>query len=1120
MVELISDRVAVGRRYVRAVDLARDHGDPAALEGYVVTPSARDTLQRLVRGLAPTSTQRAFRVTGSYGSGKSSFGVMLAQLFAEDAMGGPARELATRAGLPMDDRPAYRPVVLVGRRTSLADELLRTIGNDAEDHGWRELVQCADELRAARTRGDRDIRQVLELLEKWGRRSRTDNGAGIILLIDEMGRFIEFAATNPALEDPSLFQQLAERCGGPGDHLAVVVFLHSHFTDYVAGLGGWFEGEWARSAERYEELAFHEPAEQALFLLAKALRPTVAHSRAVGAGMRVLYAEALSRGVYSTSDRALDKAAPNLFPLHPAVVACLSASSRRLGQNERSVFSFLQSHEPAGLQRHLASTEYGTGGIYRTDSLYDYLAGQGSLRFRSQDRERRWHLALDAMALAGDLEPLAQRVLRTLALLVTLEPLPGLGSTADTIAWCLGDSLETVQFSLDRLIERGLVHRRARGDYSLWSNSSVDLEGWLERAKAVVPAPRKIDIELMAGTSRRRMVAHRHYHQTGHQRTFIVTVGMDAPLPADVDGAILIVPLHPGEDEDRTRAEIIERSATAGPLRIYNLYRLIPSDLVSAHELALWTWVRENCAELRVDDLARGEVDRRIAAAQAGLEGLLTPLARGSHEIAGVWFQSGRELKVADRRALSALLSETCDRAFSEAPILRNELINRPMISKAVAAARTKLLELMITKSAESYLGLNGAPPERTIYLSLFLDSGLHREEGGDYAFREPPEDDPRNWRPTWDRIGQLLRTRESLRFDELMAELARPPYGLRAGPALPLLVAYILVNRRRIALMERGSFQPEFTSAHFMRLAKTPANFSLRAVTEEDERQEVLGAICNRVSIWKADERPEPFLTSVVEALYQWFNNLPDFSKRTTTVGPLAREVRSIMRKAQEPVTLLFQALPRTCGCMREDNTINTQEFAERLDIALCEITEAGPRLASLVRAAVLDAFSTRSVTDLRRQIELDYGPHLLLLREYRLRAFVERTLNASLEEPAWLDSVASLLLGKRLASWDDHSLDKFTFEVRELAQRLARWLALARVGHAGRLPVAGIHLTSSDGAERSFYIQRRPAAPGRVDAIKVVREALGNRPDADLILAELLVEITGSNTKENADG
>ncbi len=48
----IADRVTLSRRYVRSTDIARDLTDPNALDGYVVTASARSALQRLVEGLS------------------------------------------------------------------------------------------------------------------------------------------------------------------------------------------------------------------------------------------------------------------------------------------------------------------------------------------------------------------------------------------------------------------------------------------------------------------------------------------------------------------------------------------------------------------------------------------------------------------------------------------------------------------------------------------------------------------------------------------------------------------------------------------------------------------------------------------------------------------------------------------------------------------------------------------------------------------------------------------------------------------------------------------------------------------------------------------------------------
>lgn len=1119
MGKMIADRVAIARRYVRAVDLARDYADPSALEGYVLTPSARDALIRIVRGLAATSTQKAFRVTGPYGCGKSSFGVLLAQLFHTHSVDQRAAALARSAEAVEEDLPNYQPLVIVGRRTSITDELLHAIlrlSSDTGDRPSAEFNARATMLITERSAGNRDIGPALDLVSSFAAELH-DAGSGLLLLVDEMGRFIEYAAANPAGEDPSVFQQLAERAGGNAKGLAVVAFLHNRFADYVVGLGEWMEGEWSRSGERYEELAFQEPAEQSLFLLADALQSTRKHAAAVTAAAASLYDDARKRGVFPSSAASMKRASASLYPLHPATIAALVACSRRLGQNERSTFSFLQSYEPAGLQRYMGETAYGPDEWYRLDRLFDYLAAQGDVRFRSPDKERRWHLALDALALAADLDETSLAALKALAILSVLEPLPGLSADAGTIAWTLGRAESDVLTSLGTLMARGLIHRRAgRQDFSLWSSSSVDLEDWLQQARAALPQPKRLSDVLLSSLTGRPIIAHRHYQETGTLRTFSVVVGQESAA-GNGDGCISIVPLYPDEDHGARLVELKNLSRQNGGLHLLNLRRVLPADLALAHDLSLWMWVRENCPELRIDDLARGEVQRRITNAQTALEGLLSPLSRPDSADNGTWIQNGEILQVPDRRLLSRLLSDTCDTEFDKSPILKNELINRSKLSTAIAAARMRLLERMLSASEQAYLGLDGAPPERTIYLSLFHLSGLHRESKGTFGFHPPTGDDPMRWSPVWRRIGDLLEKRGSMRFDELSMELASPPYGLRAGPAMLILTAFMLANKRSVAIMERGTFQPELTPAHFMRLAKNPTHFALRHVGHAGERQQVLEALSSRLGIWPEGQRPEASIKPLVQGIFGWFNKLSDYSSKTASVSPLARDVRSVLRKAREPIDLLFVDLPRTCGALDEHGKVDADQLVEKLDLALTELSDAEPKLRRQVEAATLDAFTVRKISDLRDQIRLDYGPHLLQLRDYRLRSFVDRVMKDEMDELAWLDSIASLLAGRRLSSWDDQALDRFTFETRDLAQRLARWLALARVTAAQRSTVAGVHLTSTDGSEKTIFVRRSGEAHGRSEVLQTVRGILAGRTDADVILAELFAELAETPAEED---
>ena len=1102
----IASRITIRRRYVRSVDLARDVDDPEALDGYVVTSSVREAATRVLAGLSAESRQRAFRVVGPYGAGKSAFGVFLAQLLRERGSGHAMELLAEATGSSVEV-PPWRPIIVSGRRVSFTRELLRVVSGQC---GVIEGATFAD-LRAKAKQmlqqdGMLDVLGVTSLLTAMAAETRLRTGDGLLLLVDEMGRFLEYAAANMGNEDPSIFQAVAEISGGrAGANVAIVGFLHHRFVDYVAGMGGWIEAEWSRSSERYEELPFDGSIEQSLFMLAHAIEPTLGHSPTVRRQAKRLYGEAADRGVFAVPRQEITQIALDLYPLHPAAVVTLAWAIRRFGQNERSLFSFLQSLEPASVRRFAHSTEYDATNWYLVPSVFDHLAStmRDSL---VGDRMRRWSLAFDALAAAADLADDYRQVLKTVALIAILEPLPGLAANAGTVAWSLSVDEAHVQTILDELAKRNMIYRRPyRGDYSLWSSSSVDLSHWLDEARTRIRAPERIeDISTLLTTSR-PVVAHRHYHQTGTLRTFQVLLWSRGHIgERSADGLILVAPVYPGED----RTTVLGDAAKAvedDPLALVCARAVVPEDLKWAYELAIWSWVRDNCRELRVDELARTEVTERIAAADRAMTRATALLSSASSTREETWWYAGEPVAV-PREGLSALLSNICDRAYDRAPVLKNELINRTKLSTAVASARTRLLDRMLTSTGLTDLGMDGAPPERTIYLSLFHASGIHQEGArAKYSFRAPPSEDPCRWGPVWERIAALLDGGEIVSFKELMDDLAKPPYGVRADPALLTIAAFVLASKDSIAVMERNTFQPDVTAAHFMRLAKSPRNFALKSIRENEKHRGVVEALARRLQVLGTCECS---VVAVSERLYMWYLALSPHALKTAAISKTAVAVRAVLRKATEPGDLLFRSLPSACGAVAEGGAVDVDRFVVSLNATLLELEDATPSLRKRATTAALRAFGTEDPAALQSRIRKDYTPHRHHLTDYRLRVFLDRVASADASSCRWIDGIAGHLTGHRPDNWTDDTFHKFNVEIRGVARRLAMWFSLVGTSQAHSTDLRSIHVVRFDGHEQVLLIHPDEPNPLLDSRLNAVREALGDEPTPVEVLGQLLVE------------
>jgi hypothetical protein len=159
----ISSLFRITPRYLRSTNVERDIRDTRALEQYVLTPHAHECLDRLARGLRPTSTQRAWRLTGNYGSGKSSFALFLARWFnGQGAALSRSLNVDVRyERFSIGYRPNYLPLVVTGSGEPMGKAILRALGlllDDQYRRGARSSVaQRIDALVNQKHLNDADV---------------------------------------------------------------------------------------------------------------------------------------------------------------------------------------------------------------------------------------------------------------------------------------------------------------------------------------------------------------------------------------------------------------------------------------------------------------------------------------------------------------------------------------------------------------------------------------------------------------------------------------------------------------------------------------------------------------------------------------------------------------------------------------------------------------------------------------------------------------------------------------------------------------------------------------------------------------------------------------------------
>ncbi len=1095
----LADLFDIETRFRRSVHLERDARRPDVLEGYVVTPLARRTLARIHDGLDAGGGQRAWTLTGPYGSGKSAFATFLYSLLSKENLEAHRRarkliqESAPEFVKPMRARGSVAgrgglvPVLLTGEQSRLDVALLKSLQTGLETF-WAgskkpDVLAELQQLTSRKSRTAIAASEVVSLFETAASKvvSSSRRGAGLLVVIDELGKYLEYAARDGAGADVYLLQALAELATRSGDSPIVLVgTLHQAFGRYAAHLGPAHRDEWVKVQGRFEDIAFQEAPEQLVRLAGSAIvnRMSQAWNRAPYEALARKGARLAAR-ITGSEEKELVRLLSDTAPLHPSTALVLGPIFRFVaGQNERSLFAFLSSSEPYGFQSFLRNTPANRIASFTIPDLYDYLHANLGQGLEAGSAGRHWALVEEALGrLPSDSPRIAADVVKTVGLLGVLGARSGMTASEEFLVYALegplGDAAE-VRGTLASLTQSShLVFRRYRNAYALWDGSDLDVGALVEAARPRVEPELDVARELQRLYPPRPLVAKRHLFETGTLRYFEVRyVDAEALLcrheqavsdtRPDGDGFLLYaIPRDEREAKTLRRqmgegfAWLTGALATDRPTIV-----AVPDSVVPMREalveLAAIDAVKRDTPSLANDPVARRELHGRREEASAFLHSQIEAMfgtGRRRDEANCSFFVAGQEHSHGTRltsRGLSNLASELCDRAFCKAPRIHNELLNRREVSSAAAAARRQLIEAMLERADSPGLALEGSPPEKAMYLSVLLEHGLHRKGKHGWSISKP-RDPGSGLGPAWQRIEQLLARHEGQRLnvEAIYDQLAEPPYGLKRGVMPVLFAAVVIALESELAIYEDGAFRPRLNSALLERLARFPQSFEVQRSRIDGARARIFHRFADA---FLGDTAPgKQQLVLLAKRFAHIVHELPPYARNTRRLDEKAVRVREAIAMAKEPAALLFQDLPKACGLPSfepgdEGSAAEVERYCECLREALDEMDRAFDRLREDTLTMLAQALgSPATVSALRADVSRRVTQVSRLAVEPKLKSFIVRAADSGLDDDDWLNSLLTNLGGKPPTHWTDTDFEAFHARLSHVAREFRSFEALA---------------------------------------------------------------------------
>lgn len=999
--------------FFRSLSLAEDLGQPHRFGHYRPTRRAAPIVSAI---LHPRS---ATMVIAPYGSGKS-----LAAGVAALAVRGASKDRSVVESL----LPRLSVVA-----PDLAAKLRQRLDGDQQGkvvvlsgHEPNPLAAIAVQLGLGRTP---------PTVEDLGRALTKVGGDHVAIIWDEFGRHLEGLVAEGRSADMDLVQKLAERAvRASGPTISLTVLLHQNLLAYATRLNETTRSEWRKIEGRFTPIRLVEDSQEIYALVAEVVAG-LRTSAPRGKISPELVARVQSAGWFDGMEDGarISRVLSDVRPLSAGALQILPTLVARVGQNERSLFSFLREADlgqAVGVEQVYAAfadamrSDVGIGGSYRR-----WVEAE-SARSRARDGLQRELLAaacLLQLGVSGERVRLPRDVLELAV------------SSSDR-------NPEDVSQAVDDLIAANLLlWRRHNDDVAVWHGADIDVGGRVKEERERQAHTFTLGAFLAARFQAPNVRAPGHNARFGVNRYFPgFYITPQGPFDLPKGRATGIGYVLAGTREEIEAARAVAR-AHVQPGLILVVPRN-PLDIESAAlELVALEALRSDPDFIASDPMVTTELDELYSVAFEHLAQLLRPFLspRGP---AADWWSEGQKLSVTydhpGTMAASALLNSW----YPLTPKIENEQLMRDTASRTMQTARVRLISGILERADRPRLGLEDADrsAEGSVYRTILEKTGLHRND--DRRFAQIDEIEEPGLAAAWRTIGDFFQTPtgDTQRpLAALLHDLHARPIGLPAAVTPLLVAAGYKQFAHAVALYRDGVYERDLLGFQFDQLVMQPERITVRVKAADIPLVNYLRELCYAFQ----HDHPaagDELVRRAYDAVWAWRLTVPEGARRTKKLDETAKRLLDAVSTVADPLKLLLVAIPSVFGADGPDLQVvprieQARKAIDELrdlyaDEAVTTVNEAF-RLRAADPGDLLDAVrvwaSCFDLASMTRREDLRISDKAVLSRAVE-------TGNGRFSPKSFAGALSSILLKAGLDKWDDRSATEFRTALREARERI----------------------------------------------------------------------------------
>lgn len=872
--------------------------------------------------------------------------------------------------------------------------------------------------------GDNFLHKMEYLLEVANK-----HNLGFIIIYDEFGRFLQGLPSellNETMQDIQDLAELADR----EIALHVLLITHKNLRQYFIGFNEEVAKEFQRVEKRLRQ--YNISSDQATFLkIAEIIltenlsdKPTI--DKTIIPQMMKGIQDFPLFPVLNIEERQ-KVIVESLYPVHPVTVYLLPKLSNVFGQNERTLFTFLESTETGGLQNHIAKTsEY-----YVPNQLFEYFFAMMEDNDFNSATSEQFLLYRKALSRLNSVEveiESAQAILKFMSLWQICNLSIQQKLTTKFLQFALLIDEQKLTYILKYLSDvKAIRFNTLTLAWEIHTGSVIDVQQKIEKQKKSFVLNQEVVREALLANFKAKYFFPSIFNDEHEMTRFAkVTLILDSELQKlnqyrqkndhyDINLYYII----PDSSSSKKIMEYISNMQSFNK-EIFVIHpeplKTIKKYLVNASILDKFKEDKSLLAEdkgiLEEIKILRNEAAYSIGKYINKLQSLDKDL---------LWYHvEGAEKPISDKE-ISAWLSHLCKKLYPRTPKIINDSFNRMKISSQQKAGSKQVIKGILEQPKESKFGIAGTGPAYAIYAAVFKNNE-HFERHIHTMDYENIQYGP--YAALRSDILNLLERKPKGKLADLIRIFTSSPYGIRK-PVVPLLLVALLRDRWSEFMLYRNDiFVPGLNGEKLYEILEEEGAENYRYSYEKIANDHL--KFFNRIEEIFSDFTEERLegqnvsrLIQTCGTLIKWLRSLPRYVQISQNVATSFEALRTLIKqtevKPQQSLNELYDIFGQNIFALQE-----VKIYAEKL------IDEKRQQAYSMLE----------SITSIQTEEQLD--DYIERYSDQKKTNDLVKALKQARGSIDWKGMFLELFTGVRLEDWSDKTFEKFVSELEESKKEL----------------------------------------------------------------------------------